>query len=450
MFEFHKLDKGGYYILSVERRDDYFINYYDASIKKQYTVPIDYKVDKNTYVKFRFISNKLFMISYKIHKKVLSAYLQEVDLNSGKLIGEMKEVARLDQVENEFAIYELTLYTSTDKNKLVFFFEHKVSKKENPVYEIIVLNSKHEKESQKKITLPIENRVAKLRNILVANSGDVHLLIAADQDAKTPFFQVLTISPNSDIAILREVPFNSNQIPVHMGLQMNPHDENLIYTGFYKEKDKNEIKGAIMCIFNKQERTPILTEISDFTPDFIQRLADFELNEIITFKNGSVCMVGEQFRIDFLPDNKSAGGTRKRYTKGDIIVVKFAADGKMSFAMTLPKRVVSMEGYTTSYFLLESSKEYHYGNDMGGKLHFYYDKEKNEGTLTSFEDAKLVEATVDAKGDYRNRDIFYTKDLKLISDFDLFGYMNGKVVVYAMTRGVFKMEYCFGTLTPSP
>ncbi len=355
----------------------------------------------------------------------------------------------------------------------------KTSKKESVTYKMY--DNKLKMLWEKKLEFDVDDKKYDVLKYSVTDDGQVILLGRRDltkkeKVKKMPSYKYLLYLYDNEKDQLEEYQISLGKMYItDISYTIDNKNKKLMLAGFYSNKGPGYLTGTFyqrIDIANKKveieqtkefERDFMMDHMSEKKVDKNKELANYDIRDLVKRDDGGLTLVAEQYYVIVTTHTSTVNGrttttTTYHYHYNDIIVVNINNDGKIGWALTIPKTQYSVNdgGYMSSYAF----------NVAGDKMYFvFYDSPDNYNKNTAKRSNKRLKinvsprpaihksviglAVVDYEG-YISRSVLQksNKDMKVKKGTPLFvprlsRYMNGKLLVQA----VYGKKYQLGFLT---
>jgi hypothetical protein len=378
-------DENGMYVMATYGNQItmfYYLN--DLTLKKKTTVELELNKKALVYRGVLQMGDEITLFSSFRDKKKKMTYLYSHILNKSTLLyGNPKKIA-----EESYEGYkkresaEFSFTTSADSNYLMFVTDLPSGKEDVDRFGLIVYDKNMEEVwSHKKIEMDETDIEFERYSAQVGVDGKVYLL-AKIYDTSIKYkrgevnytFQMHVFDEESE----GEEPFNVGLKDQFMSdVSFERLDNGDIHViGFYSERSGTQ-NGVFNLLVDGESNEVINEETTEFPTGFIVQHSSekakkkakkkeakgkeiafysFEIDDVIEHKNGSLTMVGEQFRF-YVTCSTDANGNQhctNHYVYGNIIVVNFNENGEVEWMELIPKyqHTTNDHGYYSGYALV--------------------------------------------------------------------------------------------------
>ncbi len=334
------------------------------------------------------LNDKLYLFTtFKNRKnKKHTLYLQTVNKKTLQPGKELKKIASIDFGKKLFKNSgEFTIKISKDSTKVLVYYNLPIKKNESEKFGFKVFDQNMNELWQKDVTLPYVNKLFEFESFIVDNQGNVHILgklynekRMAKRKGKVNYkYKILSYYNKGEELKKYDVRLKDKYIN-NVHLAINRDNNNLICAGFYSNKSDYIASGIYYLTIDHKTKNVIKESFKPFDAEFLTQylkkskkkkvkkrmkkgketgLLFYELNDIITRKDGSVVLIGEYNKIHRYTSTTTDGNGNMRtttytnYIFGNIIVVNVTPDGQIQWAQKVPKLQVSVnrEGNFTSF-----------------------------------------------------------------------------------------------------
>ena len=430
---------GGFYTLR-QRQGGIFgngdvhpvIEHYDANLKlvKAQELDLTYKGKERNLKDVTMLGGKMWLLSYFYNQKLEKTFLFAQQIKKGTLTLDDNLIKVGEQTGSNRNLADVfSFQISKDSSKIVVF-NQQPNEKNQQSFTINVYDSDFNEMWVKNAKLPYNRNKFDVHETLVDKSGNVYLLGIVYYDSKTRLIKDGKPTYQYDlVAYVRDSTLDAQEYKIDLkdkfvsNLTFRSNEENdLVFCGFYSEKNAEGIKGS--CFFKINPKAKDMTSVStrefDFgfvTANFSDRdktrakdaiaknnvsrepeLANYNLDKLILRSDGGAILVAEQYVVEqryrnnypyspfgstfYNPYAYNSWGYRSLYSPygygynngradyyfnyNDIIVVNIRPDGEIAWTARIPKRQVSVNdnGTYSSYAMsVVSDKMYFVFND---------------------------------------------------------------------------------------
>ena len=304
---------------------------------------------------------------------------------------------------------------------------------------------------------------------VVSNDGVIYLLGKLFTKKK----QKAKGLPRFDFKLFRITKESMDEFDIKLGKpNIAPTDAGLFFpgdntsefiiSGFYTDAEKRSgLKGMFFSTGDNSKGIDNV-QIHDFDDEFLMGIASkkdiekdrglktsFNIENLLSFSDGTVGFIAEQFFITTSTTRDSRGNTRTTYTyhTNSLIIPRFTMDGELVSLQKIPKTFRSQSMANVSYtFALANNKTYLIFNDMKTRKE-RKDMKKEDGgkkKKARYIYTDLIVLNNNGEIEY-NETLFNSKELGLLfvpfmSDFD------GDKFLIGALRGTAGKKYSFGVL----
>ena len=432
-------EAGGFYTLR-QKRGGLFgngdvrpvIEQYDANLKlvKAQELDLTYKGKDRNLKDVAMLGGKMWLLSYFYNQKLQKTFLfaQEIKKGSLTLDDNLIKVGEQSGSNRELAdVFSFTI--SKDSSKIVIF-NQQPNEKNQQSFTINVYDGDFNELWSKNAKLPYNRNKFDVHETLVDKSGNVYLMGIVYYDSKTRLIRDGKPTYQYDlVAYVRDSTLDAQEYKIDLkdkfvsNLTFRANDENdLVFCGFYSEKNAEGIKGS--CFFKINPKTKDMSSVStrEFDFGFVTanlsdrdktrakdaiakdnksrepELANYNLDKLILRSDGGAILIAEQYVVEqryrnnypyspygsfYNPYYYNSWGYRSLYSPygynnynnnrvdyyfnyNDIIVVNIQPDGEIAWTSRIPKRQLSINdnGTYSSYAMsVVADKLYFVFND---------------------------------------------------------------------------------------
>jgi hypothetical protein len=291
---------------------------------------------------------------------------------------------------------------SRDSTKILMYYEIDYSLSKNEKRGFHVFDQDFNLLWEKEVTLPFDGELFDVKDVEVANNGDVHVMGKLYEKRKTekrggePNYTYHVLSYQNEGKSERETTVKvEGKFLKDMKIAIDL-EGNVICTGFYSEEYKKEeeggIKGTYFMRIDHKSGELIARHMKEFGLDLVvlersERMAEkikrdaikgksvelkyFKLNELVLREDGGVVLIAE---ADFMNtvtrySNNSGHSSDNIYSYKDILIVNISPLGEIEWATKIDKlqRSRNDQGAFSSYALtVRDDKMYFLFNDPYG------------------------------------------------------------------------------------
>ncbi|MCX2744638.1 hypothetical protein OO013_12215 [Mangrovivirga sp. M17] len=375
-------DESGHYIVNVQalafNTKTYFVkldNDLNEVKEEQFKVKVNGK--KCTIQKLIFLNgqltaissvknketNGLDLVAHKVNKNTF-----EVDESDYKILGRMENTSILDE---NYGIY---INLSSDTSKIAITTANPTDPNENAFYTFEIFDSNLQSLWKKDLELPVESKLAVIKNIRVSNDGNIHLLYKEYYEKKESFlsdykgniskeyrkkvepnytYKILSVRNNGDKG---EVNIRDNDEYFYdLALKLD-NAGNVICTGYFSRLKPNNVAGIYFLKINS-ESGRILKRVHNDLPqnvislDFKYRndvksvtkdkeneaneLKHFDLDYLRVLEDGNIILTGEFHHVNSV----YVSPTENKYYHHirDIMIIKLSPEGEIVWGTKIAK-----------------------------------------------------------------------------------------------------------------
>jgi hypothetical protein len=437
-------------------------------------VPIRFKGEHSQiFSKSIYLGKTMLYITPVYSEGFVRVFAQKLDITTGQLIGEMKEVAKFEQEDKHWEKSKVGIYESEDRNRIAIVFMRGLSKRnagQNHQY-LVILNNKLEQEANKLLSVGD----ADIMDGKLGNNGDFHFITYYDSDEDNKKYKninknltVYTFQLAEVKLVYSEIKWDTDDF-FNAGIEVNSNKNLIAVVALAKEKSKSVATGMAIATFENDARNPIITKVSPFTPEFIgkffksttgnvESMGIYPLN-IILYEDGTIQYIGFEYILAYLQNDVGSSGHDFQHLFKDIVVIQIKPNGSIDYEVKAPAilysfgfhmRIIDKATFQNLVFVLEAADTYPKPS-KANKLHLYYTDYDARG----FGDPKMsrfVETVIDETGNVKNNEMFTARNLNLISMPAHLRYLNNKIFLTGLStdKMIYKSDYTIGSFTPSP
>lgn len=444
-------DNGNFYILKTEPIKgpggwSYYIEKRDPQMTKISVRDITADLDLKNYTieEYILLDGNLMILSSKIDKKNHEEifYQQNIDLST------LQFSERLEFYKTQY----------NKKNKRPIFLFDVSNNKE---YFLITIIPPYNKDNEEKVSmylmdnqlnsiwkredfsLEVKDKDYTINKIFVGDNGKVYMTGKNTSGEKENDHEIFVFT-ESDINNVK-FDFEENDIQ-RIGIGLN-HNNELIVTSYFTNKETKGIKGILYNIFDADNLNLITKVQENFSEDLIlfgrspkyaekeQEKSDkkgFEIgasnlrvNDILTSSTGDTYIIGQSYRIvqRTYRDSRGNAYTREVYCYGDIYVSKFSDKHQLTYNSKIPFYTESfMPQKHFAWILKNNQLSFMFMDDTRNQFENFI---ANEGVVRvgSVKNSVFAYVTIDDDGT-AERKILYDYNKNLEKDFRMFGYYN--------------------------
>ncbi|MGB0805548.1 MAG: hypothetical protein ACPGRC_02590 [Salibacteraceae bacterium] len=377
-------DEGGTYVMA-KYGTQMTIYYYSnkLSLKKKATFKLEHDKKDLSYRGMVQMSDDIIMFTTYRDKKKKMTYLYSHKLNKSTLMfSKPKTIASASYEgykKRESAYYSFKV--SSDSNYLLFITDLPTGKEDVDRFGMVVYDRDMEEVwGHKNIEIDESNSGFYRYSSQVGNDGQVYLL-AKIFDTSRKYkkgeinytFEMQVYSEESEEPDVFDVGLDGRHMSDLTFERLDNGNFNVI--GFFS--DEGGVQNGVFNISIDGETYEVVNEsVKEFPTDFIVQHSSekqkkkakkkeakgkevafysYDIDELIEHKDGSVTMIGEQYRYYQTCYTDANGNTRctNHYIYGNIIIVKYDADGDVAWMELIPKyqHTTNDGGYYSGYAL---------------------------------------------------------------------------------------------------
>ncbi|MBU0489496.1 MAG: hypothetical protein KKD31_16250 [Bacteroidetes bacterium] len=346
------------------------------------------KLDFEFVIQFQ---NELYLFTSerdgKSKKNIL--YMQGIDKETMVPESEAEKIADIDYSSHlkwNSGVFAATI--SPDSSKLLIYYDLPYERNSNEKYGVVAFDKSLKKLWEKEFEIPYIDKKFEITDYTIDNEGNFHVLgkrfMEKDEKVKGEVsyrFHILSYfdGGRSFIEYPIEVP---DKYLSEMQIAIDPQTQDIICAGFYSKTSVWAISGSFYLKISKKTKEFIQQNFKEFGLDFMTEtmsekkavkaeknankgkeveMYKYYLDNIISRKDGSFVLVGEQF--DFYTTTTttttSNGGTSthttNHYIFGDIIVISISKIGEIEWTEKVAKmqRTLNDNGNFSSYTWME-------------------------------------------------------------------------------------------------
>ena len=420
-------------------------------LTKTSIIDLTYNKKIRYYERFIDLDGRLFVFTSSLDKKAKTnnLYVQSINKQTLKLNADIQKIAEIDysskSKNNSGAFY---VRYSNDSSKVLAYFDLPYSKNTPEKFGVEVFDNKMHQLWQKDISLPYEDKLFSLKDVLIDEQGNVlflgrlfkdkakttvkgevnykyHLLIYTDEGAKLDKHDI----------VLKDKYITDMQIGI------SPKG-NILCGGFYSNKGTSSIDGSYFLVFHGETKELIKESVEEFSMEFITEgmrakeekktkkkdskgkdaeMYEYDLDNFIMRDDGGGVLIGEQYWVNIVTTSytDAQGNFRTRttyhYYYNHIIVISISPEGDIEWTKKIIKyqHTTNESGYFSSYALaIVKDKLYFIFNDHPKNL--MYEK---GAKIWSYTRKKIMVSLVeiDGTGNKSKEVLFTSKDIETIS-----------------------------------
>ena len=478
---------GGFYTLRTRKSGalgagsiKVIIEYYDNNMKliRDKELDLEYK-GKERFVKdVVMLQGKLWLMTYFYNEKHEKTYLfaQRIKNESLTLDKELLKIGEQDETNRERQdVFSYAI--SRDSSKIVVFTKQPSEKKQQE-FTLTVYDGDFNEVWSKNAKLPFAKNNFSVDEYQVDKNGNVFLLGVIYTEGSNRLARGGKPTYQYDlIAYMRDSTLDVQEYKIQIkdkfvtDLTFRAADDgDLVFSGFYSEKNATSVKGT--CFFKINPKTKDMSSVStrEFDLGFLTQnlseknkerakaaamsndkekeaeLPSYSLDKLILRSDGGAILIAEQYFIEQRYNNNYAGrgfspygysygwydpfyssyydpyGYRNNnrqadyyFNYNDIMVVNIRPDGEIDWAARIPKRQLSRNdgGIYSSYAM----------STVADKLYFIYNEDprnldpKSKKIYTDEPDkySVVVLAEVDRSGQVKKAPLFQNKEEGIVT-----------------------------------
>lgn len=379
-------DEEGTYVMA-KYADQMTLFYYlnDLTLKKKTTFKLEYKKKNLAYRGIVQMGSEFFMFTTYRDKKKKMTYLYSQKLNKNSLeFNAPRELASASYEgykKREAANYYFKI--SADSNFLMFITDLPSGKEDVDRFGLMVFDNEMEEVwSHRSIEIE-ETETSFLRyDSQIGNDGKVYVLAKIYDTSKkykkgeiSYTFEMMVYEADNDEPESFDVTLDG-QFMSDVNFE-RLENGNMQVVGFYSDKGGVQ-NGVFNLLIDAESNEIINVETTEFPTDFIVQHSSekekkkaakkeakgkeiafysYDIDDLIEHADGTVTMIGEQYRY-YVTCTTDANGNQRctyHYIYGNIIVVKFDEDGAVDWMELIPKyqHTTNDNGYYSGYALVE-------------------------------------------------------------------------------------------------
>ncbi len=380
-------DDEGTYVMA-KYADQMTIFYYlnDLTLKKKTSFKLSYQKKALSYRGIVQMGSEFFMFTTYRDKKKKMTYLYSQKLNKSTLeFNSPRELAHASYEgykKRESASYSFKI--SADSNFLMFITDLPTGKKEDvDRFGLMVFDYDMEEVwSQKSIEIDETETSFYRYDSQIGNDGKVYLLAKIYDTSKK--YKKGEINYTFEMMVYEADEGEPESFSVTLEGQFMSDvnfeqldNGNIQVVGFYSDRGGIQ-NGVFNLIIDNESKEIVSEETTEFPTDFIVQHSSekakkkaakreakgkevafysYVIDDLIENKDGTITMIGEQYRY-YVTCTTDANGNQRctyHYIYGNIIVVKFNEDGEVDWMELIPKyqHTTNDGGYYSGYALVE-------------------------------------------------------------------------------------------------
>jgi hypothetical protein len=361
------------------------------------------------------MKNNFYLISVKNRKSddETDINLTTIDIVNDK-IGPTKVMINYPIGSGGFLKLPKFVY-SKDSARVLVYVNYIKNNRENQHFADFVIDEKGEKVWEKKFDIPVPGLASLFFDTpkyvfdqAIDNDGVVYLLFlpTVGEAAKSSKYRLVSIDSKGDMTHT-DLDL-STKVFCDAGITVNEKG-NIVFCGFFKEKEKGNITGYGIYALDKKNMQTITSKETNFEPWLIEKIAEdkqgknrgnnagisdnFRIKSIVTKRNGDVDFIAEYWEM------LQSGPTSVFFNEGDLLVLEYKASGDIS-CIRVPKFQTSENAnFFGSYYAWENkNKLYLLYNDCMENLQSEDKLVTFDFHVTHLSNLRLVVTVINEKG----------------------------------------------------
>lgn len=373
---------------------------------------------------------------------------------------------------------------SRDSSNLLIFSNLPNRANNNERFACNVLNDDLKVLWYNEIEIPYEDELFSIKQTSVSSSGDVYVLGKLYKDKvknvrrnKVNFkYQIVGYKKFGKEKVIYDINLPEKFI-TDMNIAVDDNND-IICTGFYGNESMYTVNGTYFMKIDGKTKKVLTANSKEFETDFLlQNLSEkgekkakkkiakgkedklsvreYDIDELIINKDGSVNMIGEQFRVytTVVTTTNSNGQTTTRtvthYIFNEIIVVNFSSSGNINWYKRIPKyqHTTDDRGRYSSYALMKQEDKLHFFyNDHVENINIDDDKGKKYSWTKRKKKTVVMMTTIDANGNMSRTPITNVKEADMLLRPIVCEQISNDQFVFYGEKGAKK--YKFAMITP--
>jgi hypothetical protein len=435
---------------------------YDMRLTKSHELELKTNGKSRDYEFIIPVEDELYLFSSFRNKKQKKKYLFMQTINK-KTLRPNKDLKKISGIPYKGGFKAKTGYyafgRSSDASKYLVYYDMQTKKKAPDRFGFHIFDKQFNQIWEKKVILPYSDELFETVDLLVDNSGNVHILgkkyfekRKEKRGGKPNYeYQVLSYNQNDKAPKKTKVKVDGKFI-TDMKITI---DENMdiVCAGFYSSKKTYSITGSYFIKIDHETNNIIHENYDEFGLDFITAgmnergkkkakkrmekgksndLYRFRLDDMIDREDGGVVLIGEQYYVRESTSTSSSGLTTTNYTfyYNDIIVVNISPEGIIERSDKIQKTQITSNdwGFYSSYSLAI----------VGNKMHFIFnDNPKNLNAkpgqkverFKKSKDATVVLVTLEPDGTQIKKALFSRKETGIITRPKVCEQISGREII---------------------
>jgi hypothetical protein len=417
----------------------------------------------------------LFTRKYDKDEKFTSLHSTQIDPQTLQITG-TKELGSFEAISKKKQA-DISIRTSADTSSILVFAAAPYNKKENEKFYIGVWDSKMNKQWDKLITLPYEDKYITLEGFEVSNEGEVYVMckhydkevkrerVREDgEDVPSYKYKILIYAKNENNPKEYTIDFQ-NKFVHDVALQFNS-DGNINLVGLYKNKYNGKVTGSFITALDKKTKQVNVKKMEEFPIDDLLTLLDkdnvasngskdpglhgrFKIMGTNKRNDGSIDLLTE-YNYWYIVRSRQSNGWYTEYpvyVANDIVVINYKKDGKVAYTR-VPKyqREANTNVHISFKWMNQNDKLLLFFND--DKDNVDRDLSKKPDDVTNFKKSVFVMAVINGKGDLQRQAAYSNSDLELATKITSCEVISSDaLILYAeKLRLMGKTSYQFGRL----
>ena len=396
------------------------------------------------------VENKLVLFSSYPNKKTKNnlLYRQVINKNNLNPDEDIQTVASIDFTgENKNNSGNYGFEFSTDKSKILVYYNKPYDKGESEAYGFHILNSDISELWQKEVILPYKEELFEVQDYEVSTKGTVYVLGRVFTEKRK---NTRSGKPNFHYVVLEYAQNGqTNEYPVtvkgkyliDMNVAITATDD-ILCSGYYSDQETYSIRGSYFLSIDHVTKSITSDSYQAFPIDFLTQhmnkiqakktkkkaekgkdveLYGYDLRDLVIREDGGAILIGEQFRVYVVAITTTNNGVSSttyqyHYLYNDIIVTNISPEGEIEWSKKIAKRqhTINDGGAYSSYALMVvKDKLYFIFNDNVENLN--YDGVGKPALLSKGKKSYVVLVEMDGEGNQTREPLFSAKETGAIT-----------------------------------
>jgi hypothetical protein len=394
----YSLDNGDH---SGSKNKKYVLEYFDLGMRLKWSHPLASSVPEARIIAVQSVNTKILVLSAVTEKPTKRYRIFAQYINS------MGSYESQPLLLDEFGYEKINddnrpdILVSHDQSKAVCAFR-KISddKKEDQVYEAIVVDTNLQVLYKKEMAIPLNEKHFATMDFVLTDAGDFFLLgikFLTGKKVKAPnesFYQLYSYNYRQDLVSSNEIKIEDKFL-TDVGVAADNLNKKVVVAGFYSDQTTYSTAGVFYYSVNEDTTSQTVIKSTPFNSAFLSKflgerkinnreLVDYSIDRLILRKDGGAAILAESFyqtTSSYFDYFTQSYVSHRYYHFGNIIALSVNPDGNILWGNSVSKDQNSTDdgGYLSSYCSVITQ----------GKIYAIYNKyiEQESSVLISYIDS---------------------------------------------------------------